>query len=41
MAENGKRKSLDIVERKGGYGVEKKVSPQQWQILRVEFTGNI
>ncbi|MCI0536322.1 MAG: DUF1080 domain-containing protein [Verrucomicrobiales bacterium] len=38
--ENGKRKSLDIVGRKGGYGVETKVSPQQWHTLRVEFAGN-
>lgn len=38
--ENGKRKSLDIVGRKGGYGVETKVSPQQWHTLRVEFTRN-
>ena len=38
--ENGKRKSLDIVGRKGGYGVETKVAPQQWHTLRVEFAGN-
>ena len=36
----GKRKSLDIVGRKGGYGVEAKVAPQQWHTLRVEFAGN-
>jgi hypothetical protein len=38
--ENGKRKSLDIVGRKGGYGVETKVASQQWHSLRVEFAGN-
>jgi hypothetical protein len=37
--ESGKRKSLDIVGRKGGYGVETKVSPGRWNILRVEFAG--
>jgi hypothetical protein len=38
--ENGKRKSLDIVGRKGGYGIETKVATQQWHTLRVEFAGN-
>lgn len=38
--EKGKRKSLDIVGRKGGYGVEEKVAPQTWHKLRVEFAGN-
>ena len=38
--QNGKRKSLDIVGRKGGYGVEEKVAPQTWHTLRVEFAGN-
>lgn len=38
--ENGKRKSLDIVGRKGGYGVETKVASQQWHTLRVEFAGS-
>jgi hypothetical protein len=38
--ENGKRKSLDIVGRKGGYGVEAKVAPNQWHTLRVEFAGS-
>ena len=37
--EKGKRTSLDIVGRKGGYGVETKVAPQQWHTLRVEFAG--
>jgi hypothetical protein len=36
----GKRSSLDIVGRKGGYGVKEKVAPGQWHTLRVEFTGN-
>jgi hypothetical protein len=38
--ENGKRKPLDIVGRKGGYGVETKVLRQQWHTLRVEFVSN-
>ena len=38
--EQGKRSSLDIVGRKGGYGVEEKVAPQTWHTLRVEFAGN-
>lgn len=40
LTENGKRKSLDIVSRKGGYGVETKVAPNTWHTLRVEFAGN-
>jgi len=36
----GKRTSLDIVGRKGGYGVKEKVASGQWHTLRVEFTGN-
>ena len=36
----GKRSSLDIVGRKGGYGVEEKVASGQWHTLRVEFAGN-
>lgn len=36
----GKRTPLDIVGRKGGYGVKTKVAPQQWHTLRVEFAGN-
>ena len=39
--ENGKRKSVDIVGRKGGYGVKEPVAPQQWHTLRVDFTGDI
>jgi hypothetical protein len=38
--EKGKRESLDIMGRKGGYGTKVKVDPQQWHTLRVEFTGN-
>jgi hypothetical protein len=38
--EKGKRESLDIVGRKGGYGTKVKVAPQQWHTLRVEFAGN-
>jgi hypothetical protein len=37
---NGKRSSLDIVGRKGGYGVKEAVASGQWHILRVEFAGN-
>ena len=37
---NGKRSSLDIVGRKGGYGVKEKVATAQWHTLRVEFGGN-
>jgi len=36
----GKRSSLELVGRKGGYGVEEKVAPGQWHALRVEFAGN-
>ena len=37
---NGKRSSLDIVGRKGGYGVKESVASGQWHTLRVEFAGN-
>jgi hypothetical protein len=37
---NGKRSSLPIVGRKGGYGVKEKVARQAWHTLRVEFAGN-
>jgi hypothetical protein len=36
----GKRSSLDIVGRKGGYGVKTTVEPKQWHALRVEFAGD-
>ncbi len=36
----GKRSALDIVGRKGGYGVKEKVATGQWHSLRVEFAGN-
>ena len=35
----GVRNSLDIVGRRGGYGVEQAVPPNQWHMLRVEFLG--
>jgi hypothetical protein len=38
---NGKRTPLDIVGRKGGYGVKEKVESGQWHTLRVEFEGNL
>jgi hypothetical protein len=36
----GKRSSLDIVGRKGGYGVKEKVASGRWHTLRVDFAGN-
>jgi hypothetical protein len=36
----GKRSALDIVGRKGGYGVKEKVATAQWHTLRVEFKGS-
>ena len=37
---NGKRSPLDIVGRKGGYGVKAPVPSGQWHSLRVEFVGH-
>ena len=37
---NGVRASLDIVGRKGGYGVKVPVPAGQWHTLRVEFKGS-
>ena len=36
----GVRSSLDIVGRKGGYGVKAAVPSNQWLRLRVEFKGS-
>jgi len=36
---NGVRNLLDIVGRKGGYGVKTAVPSNQWHALRVEFAG--
>jgi hypothetical protein len=36
---DGKRSALDIVGRKGGYGVKLPVPAKQWHTLRVEFVG--
>ena len=36
----GKRSSLDIVGRKGGYGTKVPVAPGRWHTLRVEFQDN-
>ncbi len=36
---SGKRSPLDIVGRKGGYGVKEPVASGQWHTLRVEFAG--
>ena len=37
---NGRRGPLDIVGRKGGYGIKEKVAPGKWHTLRVEFAGS-
>src|SRR5215471_15876310 len=37
---NGVRRSLDIVGRKGGYGINISVPANHWLSLRVEFKGN-
>jgi 3-keto-disaccharide hydrolase len=37
---NGVRSPLDIVGRRGGYGVDVSVPADQWLALRVEFKGN-
>ena len=37
---NGVRRPLDIVGRKGGYGVKAAVPSNQWLRLRVEFKGS-
>jgi len=37
---DGKRSSLDIVGRKGGYGVKVPVPAGRWHALRVEFAGS-
>ena len=36
---NGVRNALDIVGRKGGYGVKTPVPANQWHTLRVDFSG--
>ena len=36
---NGIRSSLDIVGRKGGYGLKMPVPANQWHTLRVDFAG--
>jgi hypothetical protein len=37
---NGIRSSLDIVGRKGGYGIDVPVPADQWHDLRIEFGGS-
>jgi hypothetical protein len=37
---NGVRRALDIIGRKGGYGVDISVPSNQWLSLRVEFKGS-
>ncbi|MFT5125945.1 MAG: hypothetical protein ACI9TH_003186 [Kiritimatiellia bacterium] len=39
--EDGRRSALDIVGRKGGYGLDAKVANKQWQVLRVEFNEDL
>jgi len=36
---NGTRSPLDIIGRKGGYGIKVPVPSSQWHTLRVDFTG--
>lgn len=36
---DGKRSSLDIVGRQGGYGIKAPVAAGRWHALRVEFAG--
>jgi len=36
----GKRSALDIVGRKGGYGVSEEVAAGRWHTLRVEYQGS-
>jgi hypothetical protein len=36
---NGIRSSLDLVGKKGGYGVKTAIPANQWHTLRVEFAG--
>ena len=38
---DGKRSSLDIVGRKGGYGVKVPVPAGRWHRLRIEFSGSL
>jgi 3-keto-disaccharide hydrolase len=37
---NGSRSSLDIVGRKGGYGIDVPVPANQWHDLRIDFSGD-
>ena len=37
---NGVRSALDIVGRKGGYGINVPVPANQWHGLRVDFSGS-
>ena len=37
---NGARSPLDIVGRKGGYGIAVSVPANQWHSLRVDFKGS-
>jgi hypothetical protein len=36
---NGKRQSIDIVGRRGGYGLKAAVAANEWHTLRVDFAG--
>jgi hypothetical protein len=37
---NGNRIELDVLGRKGGYGLNTPVPPQQWHTLRLDFKGS-
>ncbi|MBA2401420.1 MAG: hypothetical protein H0V72_22510 [Bradyrhizobium sp.] len=37
---NGVRSPLDIVDRKGGYGIDVEVPANIWHSLRIDFTGS-
>jgi len=37
---NGNRSALDIVGRKGGYGIDVPVPANQWHELRIDFGGS-
>jgi hypothetical protein len=37
---NGTRSALDIIGRKGGYGINVPVPANQWHGLRIDFSGN-
>jgi hypothetical protein len=38
--ERGRRTALNMIDRKGSFGVDAPVDPRRWHTLRVEFAGN-